>query len=294
MRWYFAIDEAGTATETGTLAKLAVLSARAIGELEPVLLYYGQRNEFTGWMEAHAVRVVDAGVSFLAEIKAAEAAGIYRPHSIGHWLRLAIPSIEQERAFALYTDCDVIFLKAGHWDRLRPRVFMAGPEFDPAERRYFNAGILLMNVPAMRESYPAFEAHIKTRIASGAMFTYDDQIALNEAYEGFWERLPPEANWKPYWPLNHAASVLHFHGPKPSVLDAMIEGRWEESNPTALFWGRIARTRAAHYAAWCAHLGDVLQMVAPSEAIAFARRAGAVAGMMKRGVAFEPLDIFGC
>ena len=30
--------------------------------------------------------------------------------------------------------------------------------------------------------------------------------------------LPDELNWKPYWGLNSNAEIVHFHGPKPSLV----------------------------------------------------------------------------
>ncbi|HQT46953.1 MAG: hypothetical protein B7X08_06645, partial [Acidocella sp. 20-63-7] len=157
MRWYFAIDEGGAAGQTGTLARRAVLSARAVGGLEPVLLYYGERNDFTRWMAENDVRVVDTAPHFLDTMLAAQAAGKYKAHSIGHWLRLAIPQVEQERDYVLYTDCDILFHRRYDWDRLRPKIFAAAPEFSPENWNYFNSGVMVLSVAAMRATYQNFE-----------------------------------------------------------------------------------------------------------------------------------------
>lgn len=276
MRWYFAIDEAGGMGETGTLARLAVLSARATGGLEPVLLYYGARTVFTEWMERHGVRVVDTAPSFLGHIENAIAAGTYKPHSIGHWLRVAVPQVEQEHEHVLYTDCDVMFLRSFDWSQLRPKVFAAAPEFNPNNWNYFNAGVMVLNVPAMRATYPAFEDLIKSRIGSDGSYRYDDEIALNEAYRGLWERLDPLFNWKPYWELNQNVAIMHFHGPKPNVLEAITSGQWHGRDETSVFFEKMLDARIGHYLAWCRRLGDCLQTVDFFQAVRFARLASAL------------------
>jgi hypothetical protein len=276
MRWYFATDAAGGMGETGELARLAVLSARAVGGLEPVLLYHGARTAFTEWMEQHGVQVRDTHPAFIAFIEQAQADGIYKAHSLGHWLRIAIPEVEHEHDFVLYTDCDVIFLRPFDWDRIRPRVFAAAPEFAPDAWNYFNAGIMLLNVPAMRATYPAFEAHIKTRIQSGEHFQYDDQMALNESYHGMWDRLDPRCNWKPYWDFNRDAVVLHFHGPKPSALAAIAAGRWHDQDATAIAYEKMLNANRAQYLAWCRSLGDALQSISLPTALQFANLASAL------------------
>jgi hypothetical protein len=276
MRWYFAIDEDGGLSETGVLARLAVLSARRVGGLEPVLLYFGARTEFTAWMEAQGVRVVDTAPSFQRHIEQAAAAGTYRPHSMGHWLRVAVPQVEQEREFVLYTDCDVIFRQRCDFSIVRPKVFAAAPEFHEDNWSYFNAGIMVMNVPAMRATYPAFEAHVTERIGQPGYDQYDDEAALNAVYAGLWERLDPAFNWKPYWRLNAAARILHFHGPKPSVLEAIAAGAWHGRDETAVVWEHMLKARFTHYLAWCESLGDGLQDLDFPAALRFGRLAAAL------------------
>jgi hypothetical protein len=276
MRWYFAIDEQGGLGPTGNFARLAVRSARAVGGLEPVLLYYGGRTEFTGWMEANGVQIVDAAPSFLDTVETAVAAGTYKPHSIGHWLRVTIPQVEQTEEFVLYTDCDVIFLRGMDWRGLRPKLFAAAPEFHPENWHYFNAGVMLLNVPAMRATYPAFEALIKFRIGGTEHPQYDDQAALNEAYAGLWERLDPAFNWKPYWACDRKAAILHFHGPKPEILDLIATGRWHQGDPTAILFEQMLNARLPEYLAWCRSLGDSLQNVDFPSALQFAHTASAL------------------
>ncbi len=259
MRWYFAIDEAGGLGATGEDAKTALRTARHVGGLEPHLLYHGARNDFTAWMERNGVRIIDTAPSFLATIRQAEAAGTYKAHSIGHWLRVAIPLVEQAEKFVLYTDCDVIFRRRVDWDIIQPAIFAAAPEFKADNWNYFNAGVMVLNVAQMRATYPAFEAHIVSRINGGALYHYDDEVALNEAYRGAWDRLDPGLNWKPYWGYDARAGILHFHGPKLAVLEAITAGTWPADNPTQRQYARMVLGRIDSYIAWLTALGDHLQ-----------------------------------
>jgi hypothetical protein len=282
VKWYFAIDEAGGLGATGADAKTAVRSARLLGGLEPYLLYYGNRNEFTAWMESHGVKVIDTAPSFVETIQQAEAAGAYKAHSIGHWLRVAVPLVEQEQEFVLYTDCDVMFLKQVRWDLIRPKAFAAAPEFKPDNWNYFNAGVMVLNVPYMRSSYPAFEAHCINRINDPAWYQYDDEVALNEAYRGQWDRLDPRLNWKLYWGYNSTAAILHAHGPKLDVIEKINAGAWPADNPTQVQFSKMVDGRLDGYIAWLRELGDHLQ--ASDMALAL-RMHNAASGLLRRKTA---------
>jgi hypothetical protein len=276
MRWYFAIDEGGALGETGALAKLAVLSALAVGGLEPVLLYHGQRGEFCAWMERHGVRIIEARPGFWAVMERAQEAGTYRPLTIGHWLRLAIPEIETERDYVLYTDCDVIFLRRHNWESLRPQVFAAAPEMLPENWNYFNSGVMLLHMPAMRATRPALEALVCERVESGDYYRYDDQYALNEAYRGHWEKLALGCNYKPYWDFAPDSALLHWHGPKPAVLAALARGACGLTDDALHFFNQMLTARSGQYLAWSQYLGDFLQGIDFEWALHFARLASAL------------------
>ncbi len=288
MRWYFVIDESGSLGPTGEDAKTAVRSAKAVGGLEPVMLYYGARNEFTGWMEINGVKVIDAAPSFLGKLQELEAAGTYRAHSIGHWLRVAVPMLEREREFALYTDCDVMFLKRVNWEAFRPKVFMSAPEFKKDNWAYFNAGVMVLNIGAMQDSYPRFEAHILHRISDPKWFHYDDEVALNEVYKGDWERLDPRLNWKPYWGYEGAAGILHFHGPKLHVIEMMVAGKWPADNPTQIQFAKMVDGHIDGYIAWLRQIGDRLQM---SDLTLALRMENAASGLLRRKAEIQGREI---
>jgi len=276
LRWYLASDEAGGLGSNGAHAKLAVLSALHVGGLSPVLLYYGAPTEFTSWMTAHVVTVLPVEPSFMDAIKAAGAAGTFRPHSIGHWLRIAIPRIETTDEFVLYTDCDVVFLRGFQWGSLRPRLFAAAPEFRRDNWNYFNSGVMVLNIPAMQQSAAAFETLIRAGIGDATGHDFDDQIALNRAYRGNWEKLDPICNWKPYWPYQPQAALLHFHGPKLDSLEAIAAGHWRRDNPTAETLARLLDFHIESYITWCGVLGDALQVVDIPTSLRFHRLASAL------------------
>ncbi len=226
MRWYFAINEAGSAGDLGLHAKLAVVSARRVGGLDPVLLYLGARNAFTAWMDAAGVRVIDAEPGFADAIRAAVAAGRYPPDFAGHWLRSAICLTDWTEELALYTDCDVVFLRPLDLPAGVPAYFACAPEFEPDNWNYFNSGVMLMNLAALRDSYAGFDRYIRTSLAGAESAGFNDQLAYNSFYRGHWSRLDPVWNWKPYWGLNPAARILHFHGPKLGAIRRILDGDW--------------------------------------------------------------------
>jgi hypothetical protein len=294
MRWYFALDETGAAGQTGEDAKTALRSARAAGGLDPFLLYHGRPNDFTAWMQREGVTVIDTAPSFLDALRRAQTTGTYHAHSIGHWLRLAIPQIEQTESHILYTDCDVIFLRPYNWSAIRPTIFAAAPEFRRDNWNYFNAGVMVLNVPAMRATYPEFEARIIDRISSGAHPHYDDEMALNEAYRGHWDRLDPTLNWKPYWGFSSAATLLHFHGPKFSAIAAMAAGTWDAGNPTAALFEKLLTGHQKSYQAWLTALGDRLQFTDPALALRMHATAAALARLPPKtpDLSFMNLKLF--
>jgi hypothetical protein len=277
VKWYFAIDEAGALSDTGEDAKTAVRTAAGFGQLQPHLLYYGARNEFTAWMQAHGVTVIDAAPAFLDTIQATQAAGIYAAHSIGHWLRVVLPAVEPTADFVLYTDCDVVFLKSVNWQAIRPKVLAAAPEFKKDNWNYFNAGVMVVNIPALRASYPAFEALIRARMEdAGDYHNYDDQFAFNEAYRGHWDRLGLALNWKPYWGFNAGAAVLHFHGPKLRALASIAVGDWHADNATAIQLAKMLDLHLEAYIAWAGMLGDHLQSSDIAKALQFGQLAASL------------------
>lgn len=277
MRWYFAIDEEGARGDAGDHARLAVQSSRLCPGLEPRLLYHGARSDFTRWMTSAGVEVIDAVPPCLEAMQAATERGSFRAHSIGHWLRLAIPLVDHDATFALYTDCDVAFLRPIDWARITPVFFAAAPEFTPDAWNYFNAGVMVLNIEAMRSAQPGFEAVIRARLDEDSGRNLDDQVALNQAFRGHWDRLDAGLNAKPYWPHDPHAGILHFHGPKLSGIGAIAEGHWHWDDPTACTIGTLCAAHISRYVSWLTDLAERLQMIDFAASLRLHRLAGKLA-----------------
>ena len=52
-----------------------------------------------------------------------------------------------------------------------------------------------------------------------------DQSMLNRTFQGQWEPLQAEMNWRPFQGINPSASIVHFHGPKPHRVAAILAGQ---------------------------------------------------------------------
>jgi hypothetical protein len=246
MKLYLALNEAGTQTDIGLHTKLAVLSALNHTKLEPHLLYVGEPNDFTQWLGNVGVNVISSKVPYYDTIKTLTEQNRYTMATLGHWLRTNVCLVEKDDSYVLYTDVDVIFRRQLDLDQLRPRYFMAAPEFFPDRWSYFNAGVMVANIPALRAEYPQFEKYL---VESLIQYTYGfhDQIAYNVFYRGRWERLPIELNWKPYWGINDDALVVHFHGPKIGAISAMVEGRWNYSTDHGCQIGSLFNNHVESY-----------------------------------------------
>jgi len=260
MKWYFAINEEGVSTDIGHLARLAVISAQKNTTLKPHLLYRGNRNRFTAWMEDRGVTVIDTVPQFEPVLRWAINAGWYPRELTGHWLRTEICHIERHDDFVLYTDIDVLFLREIELGGMRPRFFACAPEVLINDRGYFNSGVMLMNIPALRDDYPRLRAAIEQRFVEGERVPFHDQDVYNRVYAGQWDFLDPIYNWKPYWAVNPNAAIFHFHGPKIDTIRAMIDGKWAWSDDSG--YGRQAgemiATMLPNYLAYLEVMRDLL------------------------------------
>lgn len=228
-KWFFALSEASLGHadhDWENLIRAAVASARANTNLEPHFLYDGAPNAFTVELKSLGVTVVQHQVSYLGNI-------VERSHMIGKplhpmhqaiiagaYLRTEIPRLDIPDEFVLYTDCDVIFESDPQIDRFRPAFFACAPQFDPNNFQEINSGVMVMNVPGMRQEFANFYHYIVNHYET---FGAHDQDALREYYNGRFDPLPCELNWKPYWGFNDAATIVHFHGPKPGAIRHLIE-----------------------------------------------------------------------
>uniref|UniRef100_A0A7S1XX08 Nucleotide-diphospho-sugar transferase domain-containing protein n=1 Tax=Phaeomonas parva TaxID=124430 RepID=A0A7S1XX08_9STRA len=182
---------------------------------------------------------------------------------LGTFLRIEVPVLGLLDEFVLYTDVDVMFTGHVDWDvilgqdkysALRgstdfargkglsgggragegglPRYFSASSEMQKSRLPgMLNAGVMLLNMRALRESYDAFRHFIFSSSSLDWPAGPGDQGAYKTFYSETsvtwsWRKgrlttctpiasfLPFELNWKTYWPRNDFARIIHFHGPK--------------------------------------------------------------------------------
>ena len=125
-----------------------------------------------------------------------------------------------------------------------PTFYTLGPEADGGRTSVANQGVMLMRLESMRATYWRFveSTFSPKHIAAGLHFGgYGpaDQGAYNKFYAGLffvqpWSRF----NWKPYWPYNPEATIMHWHGPKPDDYKS-LRATANISNP--LFAGLLGR-----------------------------------------------------
>ena len=164
------------------------------------------------------------------------------------WMRIDIPQLGFADEFVLYADIDIMFVNDVNVSQFAggPGMSLPGDGNDlhyivgtetnimqgseccredrPGEQvAYGNAGVMLLHVARMRATQAEFVAWIfteenlyKKQLHFGA-YGPQDQGAYNQFYQDRFEvRTQPLFNWKPYWGYHAKASLIHFHGPKPS------------------------------------------------------------------------------
>jgi hypothetical protein len=219
MKWYFASNNQSPGYEY--LIKAAVESAIKNTSLNPYFIYDGTPDALTDWLKKKGVNVIYHRASFYDSLKT-----FYPPDELrmagGTFMRCDIPLLEAEDDLILYTDCDVLFVNEIHLHDLpQPSFSACAPEGIKTDWSFFNAGVMLMNIPALRETHHDFKTFIEKNLPTLKIY---DQTAYNRFYAGRLTRLPLEYNWKPYWGENPDAKIIHFHGPKPHDLLQWLNG----------------------------------------------------------------------
>jgi hypothetical protein len=215
-KWYFATNMHGLRHAFAQI-KVAVVSNRANLRLAPHCIvddFDGDErtDERIRWLVDNGVQIIRHRASMLDVLR--PRFGEQMNTFGGHWLRCDIPALETTDEFVLYTDIDVMFLKPLPDTIAYPKYVACGPEHHQNDYGYFNSGVMIMNVPALRDRRSDLVRVVQRRLPT--MSPWDDQSALNELYRHTWLKLPPVWNWKPYWGPNDQALIVHFHGPKPS------------------------------------------------------------------------------
>jgi hypothetical protein len=250
LKWYFAISETSLDRldhDWRGLVIGAVISAKQSTTLVPYMLYDGRPSSFTAELEAMGVTIIRHRISFYDELEAyGRGKQGYLSVASGAFLRIEIPLLETEDEIILYTDVDVIFLRDPLFPPAIPTYFAAGPQESTDKYDNMNSGVMLMNVPAMRQAFPTLRKSILSNLDVGL-----DQEQLALFFKNRYALLHPFLNWKPYWGVHPDAQIVHWHGPKPVAIRKLLENPSMQRPPQweALFQPNVDRY-AEHLALW--------------------------------------------
>lgn len=215
-KWYLCSNERGL-VKTFDDIKVAVISAKKNTTLTPVLLYSGQARPEVDWLIDNGVEVVFTESSFSNSLR--RAYGIKYSTFSAHWLRVDIPEIEKTDRFVLYTDTDIMFLSDPAMFAFQPEYLAASEEAVMGHRGSFNTGVMVMNIPNLRAVHSEFMECIEKRLEADFTYFAHDQTSFNEFFHDRISWMDPHFNWKPYWGHDANAHIIHFHGPKPRMVD---------------------------------------------------------------------------
>ncbi|GKY99728.1 hypothetical protein MPSEU_000926800 [Mayamaea pseudoterrestris] len=195
------------------------------------ILYHGSSDTvFRNWLKERKVIIHQHDPTWRDQIEAMRLNGdvktshlfLHAGNYFGTWQRIDIP-LFVESEYCLLLDADTIVtrpftLKDFGLDMTLGIAMSA--ELKP-DNRPSNAGVTLMNVPRMRETYKDFLEFILRHVGT-AKFDHpspSDQGAYLEFYEHEVQFLSKVFNFKPYWQTKdidyQQPYIIHFHGAKP-------------------------------------------------------------------------------
>lgn len=206
------------------------------------VLYHGKEDPgFRQWLVDRNVMVHDHDPGWREKIEEMRLNG--DPHSshlflhagnyFGTWQRIDIPLfIESE--YCLLLDADTVVRRPFTMDDfgldLTYGIAMSS-EMYPEDKTPSNAGVTLMNVPHLRQTYESFLKFILSHVKT-AKFDHpspSDQGAYLVFYKDSTRYLSRVFNFKPYWQLDEKefrrVFIVHFHGPKPHDYIRYIMGK---------------------------------------------------------------------
>jgi Glycosyl transferase family 8 len=233
MRWFLGLNhDAPHYVAYADMVRAAVLSAGADSGLQPHLLFDGPECDLTRWFRAHDGRVIFRE-SFLKPRLLAAAADPETRHAAAHgngvFLRAEIPDVLREHGWdderVLYTDNDVLLTPRFRAADLpaATHAIAVGSEIDRDDHVNFNSGVMLFHLPRWWPLHERFKAFLAADLPHSLRADWD-QHSFRKFFRGDVQPLDAVWNWKPYWGENPDARLVHFHGPKPFLRDAIRQG----------------------------------------------------------------------
>ena len=194
-------------------------------------LYSGENKKYIKELEKLEVSIINKKLSFEYYLmNSKKLSNIEKEIAKGAYLMVDIPIHINNNNYALYVDCDIIFLNSFRISELPHLldnyILGACSEInwgDSEKSNYFNTGFVLVDLYKMRKSYDNFVSSI---IEDEFNYIAYDQGSINKFYFNKIMALPDNYNFKPYWLRTHSfsdAKVLHFHGLKPYHFTKIVE-----------------------------------------------------------------------
>lgn len=194
--------------------RVALRSALRNTSLQPHVIYDGPENGFTAELRRMGATVIFRRTSLYdALADHIRDNWMWLQVACGAFLRFEVPLVETKDEIALYTDCDVLFLREPDFGPQPPVLFAATSQFSTNPAEDMNSGVMLMNLPNMRRLMPQLMDFSRQMLHLGL-----DQEVLRAFFQDHYLTLDRTLNWKPYWGWNPGAQIVHFHGPKPAAV----------------------------------------------------------------------------
>ena len=226
--WYFCLNENTINRpqhDWKNMIRVAVKSAKKHTHLVPHFIYDGCPSEFTEELESLGVNIIYHRSVLYDNLyrKFKDNESLLNIGS-GAFLRFDIPLYCND-PFAIYTDCDVIFNDEfdSNDDILSQIIFFMGaPQFQINDyQNDLNSGVLIFNIENMKKCYFPLIDYCRNHINAECQDW--DQYVYRTFFYNKYQYLNTNYNWKPYWGINEDASLIHWHGPKPSAIEERIE-----------------------------------------------------------------------
>jgi hypothetical protein len=224
-KWYFCVGREGCERQS-YLIKTSVMSALCRTSLRPICIYSGMTTEVEDFLKRHGVAMVPASFPLTEDLDETLKGRTDYSSAMAHgsYLRLMIANIERDDEFVLYADYDCMFVRDPDINTDGIEFIAAAPETDQDNWGWFNNGVLVMNIPALRSIYDKMVRIISLRLRSG-LFAVHEQGEMNAIFWMKWNRLKLQQNWKPYWGVNESAEIIHYHGPKPLEISRRLKSQ---------------------------------------------------------------------
>lgn len=260
MQWFFGYS-GNAAGWFKDMIKVAVLSAKKNTSLEPNCLYDGRGDDVVEWLLENGVKVHRTSVPFRDELFSKEVLSAnegtpYHPENAsGHFLRLLVPDFSNAER-SLYTDCDIMFLREPA-DKVVETIGACGEiniSGHPAGNS-FNSGVMIVDNERLRAQREGFIEFARSEGFYSRRHHSYDQVLLNIYFRDHWEPLAPKMNWRPWQGVNNSAQIVHFHGPKPQRIAAILQGESLAGESGLL---RYVEADRASYELYCGLFADFL------------------------------------